>query len=322
MTVRKCTTMVPFALAEFFPQKWCISGLHPLLQEAKVKRSTSGPPDRRPGAGGRLAGRPHRARPRTPRPRTRATPRTGAHSRRPPSSVAAPRRTTRNATAAAGRQRPARTPPSRTTPSSRPTASPSWATRPAPPGPDTVRHASTRLAALEQHRGRTPAARTPPVDDRRLRRNERAVDLGVRQLAAQLPVEAVQQRMHACTPGGDLVELLLQLGPEPHVSDLREMLPQPRADQPPQRRHDEHAAVEQHVTALDQRLERVRIGRRATDAGRLQLGHQRRLGVARRRLRPRRGDLRAALPGAQTVPAARSGTAGGSSASEAGGSTR
>ncbi len=46
------------------------------------------------------------------------------------SSVAAPHRTMRNATAAAGRQRPARTPPSRTTPSSRPTASPSWATRP------------------------------------------------------------------------------------------------------------------------------------------------------------------------------------------------
>ncbi len=68
-----------------------------------------------------------------------------------------------------------------------------------------VRHASTRLAALEQHRGRTPAARTRPADDRRLRRNERTVALGVRQLAAQLPVEAVQQRMHAGTPGGDLV---------------------------------------------------------------------------------------------------------------------
>ncbi len=318
---RKCTTMVPFSLAKVFPKTRCISGLHPQSPKAKVDPPESTAPNRRPGAG---AG--------TPGPR--AAPGLERH---------APARGPRRAQVhvAAGHLpallRPAARPATRlqplvgsgllggrlhrTTPSSRPTASPSWAARPVPPDPGTCGTPApagrARAAPRSDPRSPDTAGRRPPASAERT-----WVALGIRQLAAQLPIEAVQQRMHAGTPGSDLVELLLQLGREPHVSDLREMLPQPRADQPPQRRHDEHAAVEQHVTAIDQRLEGVRTGRRATDAGRLQLGHQRRLGVARRRLRPRRGDIRAALPGAQTVPAARSGTAGGSSASEAGGSTR
>ena len=185
--------MVPFALAKFFPKTRSISrtpSAVPGGEDRPAGLNSDGPPIWR---GCRHAGPPRRAWPRTPHP-ARGPRRAQVH-------------------VAAGHLpallRPAARPATRLQPL---VGSGLLARRllgrlllrgrpPRLPGrPDQSLRVRTRtarqhqLAALEQHRGRTPAARTRPVDDRRLRRNERTVALGVRQLAAQLPVEAVQQR--------------------------------------------------------------------------------------------------------------------------------
>ena len=76
--------------------------------------------------------------------------------------------------------------------------------------------------------------------------------------ALQLSVEGIQQPVHPGPTGRHLVEGLLERRREADVGHLRKVPAQPGAYEPPERRHHEHAAVEQHAGPVDQRLQRIR----------------------------------------------------------------
>ena len=120
-----------------------------------------------------------------------------------------------------------------------------------------------------------------------VQRRDHVADLQVLGLVHRLG-ELVPEGVHHLPPvqlaGGDVVQLLLQRGGEAGIDVVLEEADQEGGDQPAAILRDEAPLLQPDIVAVLQHRQDGRIGGRPANAQFLHLLHQRRFGVARRRL--------------------------------------
>ena len=89
-------------------------------------------------------------------------------------------------------------------------------------------------------------------------------------------MERVENAPPLARPRRDLVELALQLRRERVVEEIAEVAHQPRHRSIAQRGRDQVAPARLHVSALEQHVDGLCVGRRPADAALLELADQRR----------------------------------------------
>ena len=105
-----------------------------------------------------------------------------------------------------------------------------------------------------------------------------------RQGALERRIERLQHRHPLFLALSDLIELLLHLRGEAIIDDAGEMLHQQVGHDPAEGRRDQLSVADLDILAFDDRRQHRCIGRGAPDPQALELFHQARLGIARRRL--------------------------------------
>ena len=158
-------------------------------------------------------------------------------------------------------------------------------------GDDVLGHVRALAVALEVRAVATDAQHDPVAEldrvdlarvDRAEIRDELLQALAVVVLAE---VEAVQPREPVLLARGDAVEVVLHARREAVVDEPAEVRLQQVDDREREKRRHERRALLEDVAAVEDRAEDRRVRRRPPDAELLERAHERRLRVARRRVR-------------------------------------